>query len=240
MKFNDERVDPPVSVLDPLMSWAHEAHWSMGGLSLNRPRLQGKIEGNVQKLRKEREKSLKKKIQNATPISQSLMNVGNGGKKGGIRVDSPPPAPISKKRTRRSKLVEEEEEDDEEEIVMESRKEVKTSGGTKKRRRLVRKLGDDFELVASENQKSGRSPLKDLSNGGVSEGGVALRTRSRRSMVLMEEEEESDNGGKKSDTNKTSVQNGRAEKIKEKKIGGKGAISTNGSRSSPRLNQRLN
>ncbi|KAF3531452.1 hypothetical protein DY000_02038725 [Brassica cretica] len=29
-KFNSHRVDPPLSVLDPLLSWAREAHWSMG------------------------------------------------------------------------------------------------------------------------------------------------------------------------------------------------------------------
>ncbi|CAI9783679.1 unnamed protein product [Fraxinus pennsylvanica] len=46
VKLNDERVDPPPSVMDPLMSWADEAHWSMGGLSFKRYRLQGRIEGN--------------------------------------------------------------------------------------------------------------------------------------------------------------------------------------------------
>ncbi|XP_060201899.1 uncharacterized protein LOC132630331 [Lycium barbarum] len=55
-----ERVDPPVSVLDPFLSWAEEAHWSMGGLSFKRLRLQGRIEGNINKLRSEREKIEKK------------------------------------------------------------------------------------------------------------------------------------------------------------------------------------
>ena len=45
VKFNEERVDPPVPVLDPLLAWANEAHWSMGGLSFKRLRLQGRIEG---------------------------------------------------------------------------------------------------------------------------------------------------------------------------------------------------
>ncbi|XP_021843633.2 uncharacterized protein [Spinacia oleracea] len=255
IKFSDERVDPPVSVLDPLMSWANEAHWSMGGLSMNRLRLQGKIEGNVQKLRKEQEKALNKKIENSTPISSSKKGVGIGGRRGGDLVDSPPPAPILKKKRGRAKLLDEEEEEfeedeeDEEETEIETRKVVKAvkrNGEMKKRRRLVRKLGDDFELVASENQKSGRSPLKDLSNGLVSDTGVALRTRSRRSMVVMEEEGEDDNGGKKS---KVAVENGKAKKVSEKNVSvspkkvskknrEKGSVSPNGSRSSPRLKQK--
>ncbi|KAG6429625.1 hypothetical protein SASPL_107677 [Salvia splendens] len=36
VKLNSERVDPPPSVTDPLMSWAQEAHWSMGGLNVKR------------------------------------------------------------------------------------------------------------------------------------------------------------------------------------------------------------
>uniref|UniRef100_A0A803M2L3 Uncharacterized protein n=1 Tax=Chenopodium quinoa TaxID=63459 RepID=A0A803M2L3_CHEQI len=190
VKFSDERVDPPTPVLDPLMSWANEAHWSMGGLCLNRLRLQGKIEGNVEKLRKQREKSFKMKMENS-PLK-------------GIR-------------------------------------KVKRNGGMKKRR-LVRKLGDDFELVAEANR---RTPLKDVSNGVVvSEGGVALRTRSRRSMVLNEEEDEG----------RYDEKNSKSEKIKEKDVvsvtpkkmskknGDKKGLSVtpNGSRSSPRLKQKSN
>ncbi|PPR93749.1 hypothetical protein GOBAR_AA26920 [Gossypium barbadense] len=60
-RFNSERVDPPVPVLDPLLSWANEAHWSMGGLSFKRLRLQGRIEGNVQRLKAQRDKFLNNK-----------------------------------------------------------------------------------------------------------------------------------------------------------------------------------
>ncbi|XP_060189691.1 uncharacterized protein LOC132618697 [Lycium barbarum] len=62
-KPNSERVDPPVSILDPLMSWAEEAHWSMGGVSFTRHRLQGRIEGNIEKLRAERESVENKKVE---------------------------------------------------------------------------------------------------------------------------------------------------------------------------------
>ncbi|XP_068651574.1 uncharacterized protein [Aristolochia californica] len=54
--LNEERIDPPLPVMEPLLSWAREAHWSMGGLSYKRCRLQGKIEGNITKLRKQQEK----------------------------------------------------------------------------------------------------------------------------------------------------------------------------------------
>ncbi|KAJ6763856.1 hypothetical protein OIU79_024406 [Salix purpurea] len=51
VKHSVERVDPPVPVMDPFLSWANEAHWSMGGLNFNRLRYQGRIEGNTDKLR---------------------------------------------------------------------------------------------------------------------------------------------------------------------------------------------
>eukprot|EP01018_Ginkgo_biloba_P024252 Gb_35559 [translate_table: standard] len=61
VKFNSERIDPPTSVSAPFLSWANDAHWSMGGLSFKRKRMQGKIEGNVKKLRAEKEKDAKDK-----------------------------------------------------------------------------------------------------------------------------------------------------------------------------------
>ncbi|XP_047949380.1 uncharacterized protein LOC125195246 [Salvia hispanica] len=56
-----ERIDPPVPVMDPLIAWAEEAHWSMGGVSTTRRRFQGRIEGNVDKLRVQRDDALFKK-----------------------------------------------------------------------------------------------------------------------------------------------------------------------------------
>lgn len=51
VKFNSERVDPPSPPSAPLLSWASEVHWSMGGLSSKRKRMQGRIEGSIRKLR---------------------------------------------------------------------------------------------------------------------------------------------------------------------------------------------
>ncbi|CAN6469550.1 unnamed protein product [Victoria cruziana] len=60
VKFNAERVDPPVPVGDPFLLWAHDAHWKMGGLNFERRRMQGKIEGNIKKLREQKEKDERK------------------------------------------------------------------------------------------------------------------------------------------------------------------------------------
>ncbi|MCD7466839.1 hypothetical protein HAX54_003877 [Datura stramonium] len=98
-KPNEERVDPPVSILDPLMSWAEEAHWSMGGVSFKRHRLQGRIEGNIEKLRAERER-VEKMSDKETPEKGSPPPCP----------ESPPmpPAPFVLKRKRR--LVDESED----------------------------------------------------------------------------------------------------------------------------------
>ncbi|KAF3788069.1 hypothetical protein EJ110_NYTH13608 [Nymphaea thermarum] len=56
VKFNAERVDPPVPVGDPFLLWAQDAHWKMGGLNVERRRMQGKVEGNIKKLREQKEK----------------------------------------------------------------------------------------------------------------------------------------------------------------------------------------
>ncbi|XP_019169631.1 PREDICTED: uncharacterized protein LOC109165359 [Ipomoea nil] len=124
VKFNEERVDPPVPVFDPLMSWAEEAHWSMGGLSFKRHRLQGRIEGNISKIRAEHEKQVKKLKKNSPSKSSSPV----------FYTPSPPPAPIAVKRKRR--LIDEEEGDE-------------APRGSKMW--PVRKLGDDFDRVAYES-----------------------------------------------------------------------------------------
>ncbi|MCD7448558.1 hypothetical protein HAX54_044162 [Datura stramonium] len=128
---NGERVDPPVSVLDPLMSWAEEAHWSMGGLSFKRLRLQGRIEGNIKKLRAEREKIEKKAIKKKSPTKGlSPVHVS----------PSPPAAPLNLKRKMR--------------LVDESDEEMECEGRVEKRG-PARKLDDDFDRVASESGGEG-------------------------------------------------------------------------------------
>ncbi|KAI3818924.1 hypothetical protein L1987_12745 [Smallanthus sonchifolius] len=171
VKFNSERVDPPVPVLDPLMSWAEEAHWSMGGLSFQRHRLQGRIEGNVEKLRNQIEKSekmkesLSPKLKKKKIISKSVEHSGKK-KKASDLSPSPPPAPFANKRKRRYLGLVDEDDDS-------------GSPETAARKWPVRKLSDEFELVAnSKKSPAGRS-------GGVESETetVASRTRCRKTVA---------------------------------------------------------
>ncbi|KAK3004438.1 hypothetical protein RJ639_019915 [Escallonia herrerae] len=165
VKFSNDRVDPPVPVTDPLMSWAHEAHWSMGGLNVKRHRLQGRIEGSVVKLRAQREKALKKR--NAHPSPAKPIHPKSFAGSAPSRVDrdpnpSPPPAPFAAKRRRRLVgLVEERGWDG---IV------------SPVKRGPARKLWDDFDRVAAESSAPS-SPVKRSSGGSET---VASRTRSRK------------------------------------------------------------
>ncbi|KAJ0961443.1 hypothetical protein J5N97_000192 [Dioscorea zingiberensis] len=107
VKLAPERVDPPASVMEPFLEWAREAHWSMGGLSFQRHRLQGRIEGSIKKLRAQsesksltpRNKTINKKtniIPDPDPIDSSSSDHESPDKEG---------SPISliqeKKRARR-------------------------------------------------------------------------------------------------------------------------------------------
>ncbi|XP_058218335.1 uncharacterized protein LOC131329254 [Rhododendron vialii] len=131
VKFSSERVDPPSPVSDPFMSWAREAHWSMGGLSFKRFRLQGRIEGNVNRLRSQREKTLKKKRDGLSAAAVKILGSDDDEEEEEKEVSpSPPPAPAVVKRRRFT--------GDEEE-------------GDWKRKRLARKLGKEFDRVAAES-----------------------------------------------------------------------------------------
>lgn len=164
VKFNDERVDPPTPVLDPFLSWANEAHWSMGGLSFKRLRLQGRIEGSVSKLRAEREKLEKKKKKEGKFFAGSSLSGSDSARSKRKMVDSdddsPPPAPIASKRRRFMDLIDEDEESDAGEEEPQEDEEIRSL--RVRRRRLVKKLGDDFDRVAPENEKANRSPSKGL------------------------------------------------------------------------------
>ncbi|KAF3444124.1 hypothetical protein FNV43_RR13814 [Rhamnella rubrinervis] len=226
VKLNDHRVNPPVPVLDPLLSWANEAHWSMGGLNFKRLRLQGRIEGSISKLRAERERFAKK--------NKILVGSSNGSASAGSNIkraapDSPPLAPIAAKRRRFMALIDEDEDTSGQEE--EEGGDVAASHG--RRRRLVKKLGDDFDRVASETQKRKSSPLMDLGN--ESEG-VALRTRSRK----LEEDDPSETVMKVvGEVNRSTL---KGKKVKSgntrKGNGGSGSTAVSGVRTSPRLAKR--
>ncbi|KAL7590424.1 hypothetical protein Lser_V15G40500 [Lactuca serriola] len=173
IKYNSYRVDPPVSVTDPLMSWAEEAHWSMGSLNFNRHRLQGRIEGNVEKLRSQIEESIKNKESRSLPSSKkkpvSKSSEKSAKKKGAdmdrSRSPSPPPAPLANKRKRRFLGLVDEDEEGEENIPS--------------RKFPVRKLSDEFDLVANTKKSPARS-----SRGVESETAtIASRTRGQKTVT---------------------------------------------------------
>ncbi|KAK8481933.1 hypothetical protein V6N13_017634 [Hibiscus sabdariffa] len=128
IQFNSDRVDPPVSVLDPLMSWANEAHWSMGGLSFKRLRFQGRIEGNVNRLKAQRER-----LVNGTDDDPP-----------------PPPAPMIVKRRRFFDLNEDEVESGSEGDEMVVKRKAKRA----MKEFPVKNLVDEFERVADVEEKS--------------------------------------------------------------------------------------
>ncbi|KAE9586256.1 hypothetical protein Lal_00000928 [Lupinus albus] len=175
IKFNDHRVDPPISITDPFMSWAEEAHWSMGGFSYKRLRLQGKIEGNANKLRSQRQQISEAQAQ--SPVRQARSDLVSG-----FDSPSPPDAPVALKRRSYMSLIENEKEDD---VEFES-EEFKVVTRSVRRKRLVKKLGEEFDRVASENEGSdGVGSKLDLSKNlsdGFESDLVGLRTRKRRLM----------------------------------------------------------
>lgn len=209
VKFNDHRVDPPTPVLDPLLSWANEAHWSMGGLSFNRLRLQGRIEGNVHKLRAEREKVAKKKLKAEklnSAIKRSNLDTEEADadlKSKKSKSVSPPPAPIASKRRRLMALFDEEDDD-----VCDYKEEI-----TVVKRRLVKKLGDDFDRVAAESKRNQLKGLRDRSS--------EIDRVGKSVMKIVEEINDGNTKGKKMNSE------------------GKGKINTGKSVSGPRTSPRL-
>ncbi|PSR89770.1 50S ribosomal protein like [Actinidia chinensis var. chinensis] len=169
VKLNDYRVDPPVPVPDSLMSWANEAHWSMGGLSFKRLRLQGRIEGSVTKLRRQQEK-LQKSRDSRSASAARIRDFDGESDEDKSPSPMPPPAPIATKRRRFLAAIE--EGDEGEEVDDDMKRVEKEERGDGKRRRLARKLGDDFDRVAAGKG----SPAKEVSGGSDV---VAGRTRSR-------------------------------------------------------------
>ncbi|XP_038971185.1 uncharacterized protein LOC113461148 [Phoenix dactylifera] len=56
VKLNEDRVDPSVHVMDPLLSWTNEAHWSMGVLNLKRHHLQGRPKDSIKNPRAQQDR----------------------------------------------------------------------------------------------------------------------------------------------------------------------------------------
>ncbi|RWV81496.1 hypothetical protein GW17_00057079 [Ensete ventricosum] len=153
VKMNDERVDPPVPVMDPLLSWANEAHWSMGGKSFKRHRLQGRIEGSIKKLRDQQERAQRRAIISSTPlIAKSSVSGQKPLNLGALDSGSADSA-----------------EEEAEQKGSQARIFPSPNGSVDRKRTKVRRLKKEFD-------RNGAEQMKGLS-GEV--GGVASRTRCR-------------------------------------------------------------
>ncbi|KAJ1434545.1 hypothetical protein SESBI_05413 [Sesbania bispinosa] len=108
---------------------------------------------------------------------------------------SPPPAPVASKRRRFMDLIEEGEKKNEEV--------VKVAVPEARKRRLVKKLGDDFDRVASSENEGSDA---------VDSDSVAMKTRRRRLVKLgdavkkvVDEAEKSNSKANKSEAEKSPV-----------------------------------
>ncbi|KAI3895479.1 hypothetical protein MKX03_035446 [Papaver bracteatum] len=215
--YTKARVDPPLGVMDPLLSWAHEAHWSMGGLSFNRLKLQGRIEGNVKKLRSQQKKkllSIKKSLENSdskktTPVRVSDLHHSSSPSSASPS-PSPPPAPAATKRRRRLALLLDDDEEDDVNHVNKSSDPVDVSeinrsstrrlfGGESKPKR-ARKLVDDFDRVASSESETSPNPIQSSpspsrsspntkKNQSITKGGRTVSSRTQNAPQISPEKE---------------------------------------------------
>ncbi|PIA31942.1 hypothetical protein AQUCO_04700065v1 [Aquilegia coerulea] len=184
VKYSEHRVDPPESVLDPLLSWAKDAHWSMGGLNFKRIRHQGRIEGNIKKLRAEGEKKLKNgliqvKIERARVEEEKRVrkNGGIAGRIEKLRREAEEEDEVEEEMMVKTKKVKRKGKEAESAPVVVTTVSASPAGSTRsKRRRLV--LGNQDESVPDVSATT-------------ASGSPSGSTRSkRRKLVLRDEDEE--------------------------------------------------
>uniref|UniRef100_A0A0E0A477 Uncharacterized protein n=1 Tax=Oryza glumipatula TaxID=40148 RepID=A0A0E0A477_9ORYZ len=140
-----DRVEPPVAVTDPLMAWAHEAHWSMGGLSSKRLRLQGRIEGSIDKLRRRARRDARKpaKARAAGIKPRSLAALGSDD-------DDDSSDEEEEVEAQKQQIVDEpSESESEEENEEEEEEEALATIAAAAKRKRARKLSDEFDRVAT-------------------------------------------------------------------------------------------
>ncbi|XP_047060470.1 60S ribosomal protein L22-like [Lolium rigidum] len=142
--FPGDRVDPPAPVTDALLCWAREAHWSMGGLGAKRLRLQGRIEGNLVKLRRTARRDAKARAAGERPASLDALGSDDDEESDREEVKA-------QERALRREVVDEEDSDssdsEDEELVA-----LVTIAAAAKRKR-ARKLFDEFDQLEGGRKK---------------------------------------------------------------------------------------
>jgi hypothetical protein len=148
--FPGDRVDPPAPVTDALLCWAREAHWSMGGLCAKRLRLQGRIEGNLVKLRRAARRNAKARANGEMPPSLDALGSDDD--------ESDQEEVEAQERALRREVVDEEEESDSSESDEEEVALVTIAAAAKRKR--ARKLVDEFDRVAPQQEEEGGKKKK--------------------------------------------------------------------------------
>jgi hypothetical protein len=149
--FPGDRVDPPASVTEPLLAWAQEAHWSMGGLGVKRLRLQGRIEGSIDKLRRcvRRDARAKARAAGHKPASLAALGSDDDASDG----DSDEEAAAAQERILKREVVDDDEDSDgsdqSEDEDGDDQPLASIATAAKKR---ARKLSDEFDRIAVQQQ----------------------------------------------------------------------------------------
>ncbi|XP_078436479.1 microtubule-associated protein [Wolffia australiana] len=171
VKFNDERVDAPPTVLDPLLDWAREAHWSMGGLSFQRHRLQGRIEGSIKKLRAQAEKAARNKVSSTAKkiepesgakrkidaVIEELKDFEEVMEVEALEVEAAPSTPRPRRRRRLLDIGQNSSGDRDDSVMLKDRARTPEVMSIRPLRRSARKLGDEFDRLAGVSSRGGVS-----------------------------------------------------------------------------------
>ncbi|KAF7046118.1 hypothetical protein CFC21_055167 [Triticum aestivum] len=156
--FPGDRVDPPAPVTDALLCWARDAHWSMGGLAAKRLRLQGRIEGNLVKLRRAASRDARASAKSAR---SKVRAAGHGPAPatlddalGSDDEDSEDEAEVAaQEKALRREVVDDDEDSESGESEGEGVPLVTIAAAAKRKR--VRKLSDEFDRIAAAQLEGG-------------------------------------------------------------------------------------
>jgi len=125
--FPGDRVDPPPSVTEPLLAWAQEAHWSMGGLGVKRLRLQGRIEGSPRR----------------SPRSDDGASDGDSDEEEAV---------VQERILKREVVDDDEDSDGSDQSEEEEDDESLATIATASKRKRARKLSDEFDRIAAQQE----------------------------------------------------------------------------------------
>ncbi|XP_039785410.1 uncharacterized protein LOC120651839 [Panicum virgatum] len=125
--FPGDRVDPLPSVTEPLLAWAQEAHWSMGGLGVKRLRLQGRIEGSPRR----------------SPRSDDGASDGDSDEEEAV---------VQERILKREVVDDDEDSDRSDQSEEEEDDESLATIATASKRKRARKLSDEFDRIAAQQE----------------------------------------------------------------------------------------